>query len=121
MDPTFETFVTDDKGNYLSIKETRYRLINNLPVFASEGINWNGQKYGGGGDTYLHSYMTKNLYRFSIPLNSCSGFENLTGAKRVYVELYPVEYNPKKVELGKITGGTYYTTDENKYWSAPKN
>jgi len=121
MDPTFETFVTDDKGNYLSIRETRERLIKGLPVSASEGINWNGQKYGGGGDTYLHSYMTKNLYRFSIPLNSCSGFENLTGTKRIYVELYPVEYNPKKVELGKITGGTYYTTDDNKYWAAPLN
>lgn len=121
MDPTFETYVTDDKGMYLSIQETRYRLVNDLPVNASKEINWNSQPYGGGGDKYLHGYMTKNLYRFSIPLNSCSAYENLPMKERTYLELYPVGYNPKVVELGKVTEGSYYTTDDAKYWAAPKN
>jgi len=119
MDPTFETCVTDDKGNYLSIQETRLRLVNNLPVNASKEINWNGQPYGGGGEKYLKQYMTKNLFRFSIPLNSCSGFEDVPKEKRVYVELFPAGYNPSNIELGKITKGSYYTTDDVKYWAAP--
>lgn len=121
MDPSFETYVTDDKANYLSIQETRYRLVNGLPVNASKEINWNGQAYGGGGVKYLHVYMAKNLYRFSIPLNSCSGYENIPKNERVYVELFPAGYNPSNVELGKITNGSYYTTDDAKYWSAPKD
>jgi tetratricopeptide (TPR) repeat protein len=121
MDPTFETYVTDDNGMYLSIQETRYRLVNGLPVNASKEINWNGQTYGGGGETYLHGYMAKNLYRFSIPLKSCSAYENLPMNERTYLELYPVGYNPKNVELGKATGNSYYTTDDAKYWAAPKN
>lgn len=121
MDPTFETYVTDENGMYLSIQETRYRLVNDLPVNASKEINWNGQAYGGGGEKYLHGYMAKNTYRFSIPLNSCSAYENLPMNERTYLELYPVGYNPKNVELGKVTGGSYYTTDDAKYWAAPKN
>jgi hypothetical protein len=119
MDPTFETYVTDDKGFYLSIQETRYRLVNDLPVFPSKEMNWNGNPYGGNGQ-YLHNYMTKNLYRFSIPLKSCSAYENIIMNERTYMELYPVGYNPKNVELGKITGNSYYTTDDAKYWAAPK-
>lgn len=119
MDPTFETTVTDDKGNYLSIQEARYRLVNDLPVNASKEINWNGEAYSGGGEKYLHTYMTKNLFRFSIALNSCSAFENKPKNERTYVELYPVGYNPKNVELGKITDDTFYTTDADKYWAVP--
>lgn len=119
MDPTFETWITDDKGNYLSIQETRYRLVNGLTVIAPESMNWNGQPYGGGTEAYLHSYMSKNLYRFSIALNSCSALENLPKTKRIYVELYPVGYNPKNVEFGKLIDGAYYTTDESQYWKAP--
>lgn len=119
MDPTFETWVTDDKGNYLSIQETRNRLVNNLPVMAPKTMNWNGNPYGGGPDAYLHNYMTKNLFRFSITLKSCFAAEHVPKSERVYVELYPVGYNPKNVELGKLNNGSYYTTDERQYWAAP--
>jgi len=121
MDPTFEVWVTDDKGNYLSIQETRYRLVNDLPVFAPQSINRNGQPYGGGPEEYLHNYMSKNTFRFSIPLNSCSGYENIPMDKRIYVELYPLGYNPKNVEFGKVINNTYYTTDDKQYWAAPKD
>ncbi len=119
MDPTFETVVTDGEGNLLSIRETRYRLVNNLPVKASDEINWNGAPYSGGGDKYLHSYMTKNLFRFSIPLNSCQAFENRPASERVYLDLYPVGYNPTNVQLDKITNNNYYTTDDEQFWAGP--
>ncbi len=119
MDPTFEAWVNDEKGNYLSIQETRYRLFNDLPVIAPQSMNWNGKPYGGGPEAYLHNYMTKNLFRFSITLKSCFAAEHIAKSERIYVELYPVGYNPKNVEFGKVINGIYYTTDDKQYWAVP--
>jgi hypothetical protein len=130
MDPTFETWVKDDSGNFLCIEEVRERLIKGLPVYASPSINWNGKLNDGNG--YLHTYMAKNLFQLQIPLISCAAFEsrdlnnsppiflqNAQYRNRTYIQLIPVEFRPYDIELGKINKGVYYTNDSKQFWKVP--
>jgi len=139
MDPTFDTWVKDENGNYLNIEEVRERLVKVLPVKPSPGINWNGKKHDG--EEYLHHYMAKNLFQLNIPLNSCAAYENtdykprnerimlpkssqnlsdtLYIKGRTYIQLLSVNYKPKNIELGKRTNGVYYTTDSKQFWKKP--
>lgn len=122
MDPSLQTYVTDTEGNLLSIAEVRQRLLDGLPVRAAPGINSNGELLADGGRGYLHDYMAKNLFRISIPLFSIPAYEMCPRKTRIYVELLPDGYNPRKVPFHEITG-TYssviYTTDDRQFWSAP--
>jgi hypothetical protein len=122
MDPTLETYVTDDKSNLLSIAEVRERLMTGLPVFAAPEMNCNGEPYEGGGDRYLYDYMTKNLFRISIPLYSMPGYEMCPSKIRIDVELLPEGYNPRGVKYHEVVGkysNTIYTTDDKQFWRAP--
>ena len=69
MDPTFNAYVTDEKGNLLGIGEVRERLRNNQPVVLNEDANWNN-KNKQTKEYYLDYYMTKNLYYVTCPLQS---------------------------------------------------
>ena len=130
MDPSFDTWVKDDKGNFLGIEEVRKRLVDHLPVFASPKIDHNGTPYGGGGDEYLHSYMAKNLFQVQIPSISCSAFESRTSMEslvlqnpkpmeKFYIQLIPSEFKHENVALGKIVNGVYYTNDSEQFWKKP--
>ena len=124
MDPSFETYVKDDKDNLLSIAEVRERLVKGLPVFTASEINWNGEPVDGGGDRYLHDYMTKNLFRIEIPLYSIPAYEMSPLKIRIYVELLPEGYNPRNIKFHEITGkysNMIYTTDDKQFWAAPDN
>jgi transglutaminase-like putative cysteine protease len=124
MDPTLETYVKDNKGNLLSIAEVRERLINGLSVFAAPEINVNGEPVEDGGAGYLYDYMTKNLFRISIPLFSLPAYEMNPRKIRIYIELLPEGYNPRNVKFHEITGkysSVIYTTDDKQFWAAPDN
>ena len=122
MDPTFETYVSDDKGTLLSIEEVRNKLIRGEEMVVAPTLNWNGKPYDGGANQYLHVYMAKNLFRFSCPLESTSGFESRKGP-RSYVDLYPVGYNPTNVSIGvkpdASIGGTLTLTNPKEFWAQP--
>lgn len=118
MDPTFEAWVTDEKGNLLSIPEVRERLINDLPVIAPATMNWNGKPSDR--DNYLHNYMAKNLFQISIPKVSSSAYESRNGKDRTYVQLIAREYQTENVALKGISNDVYFTTDSNQFWANPK-
>lgn len=87
MDPTFDAYVMDDKGNLLGIEEVREKLIKNEPLVLNADANWNRElmqtKEG-----YLYHYMAKNLYRLQTPLMSEYDAETLKKEKEiVYVDL----------------------------------
>jgi hypothetical protein len=123
MDPTFEAYVTDSKDNLLSIEEVRAGLIRGDKMTVAASLNWNGKPYEGGANQYLHVYMAKNLFRFSCPIKSVSGFESQLG-NRKYVDLYPVGYNPTNVAIGAERAGqsmsTFTTTNANEFWAKPQ-
>ncbi|MGI9650308.1 transglutaminase-like domain-containing protein [Chryseobacterium sp. RLHN22] len=87
MDPTFNAYVMDDKGNLLGVEEVRKKLIKNEPLVLNADANWNRElmqtKEG-----YLYNYMAKNLYRLQTPLMSEYDAETLKKGKEIiYVDL----------------------------------
>ena len=118
MDPTFETWVKDEKGNLLGIQEVRERLISGLPLIASPNLNWNGNPNNP--DNYLHNYMAKNLFQISIPQKSNSGYENLKYQDRTYVQLISLKYQSEHPELNGLKDQVYYTTDSEQFWKHPE-
>lgn len=87
IDPTFDAYVMDDKGNLLGVEEVREKLIKNEPLVLNADANWNRElmqtKEG-----YLYQYMAKNLYRLQTPLMSEYDVETLKKGKEiVYVDL----------------------------------
>lgn len=126
MDPTFEAYVMNEKGELLGIPEVRERLINDKPLIINPDANWNHRSSQNVED-YLEYYMTKNLYMFSIPLHSRYSLEGMEHYKRrVYVKLYPLDYykqKPVKREIYDPESGKshveYITNDDEKYWAKP--
>lgn len=101
MDPTFDAFVMDEKGNLLGIEEVRERLIANKPLIINPNTNWNNeQTYTK--EMYLDMYMAKNLYRLESPIESVYNRETPEEGKVIeYVELLPLDglnQSPQKSE-----------------------
>lgn len=127
IDPTFDAYVMDDKGNLLGIQEVRERLIKGLPMVINADANWNRtslqQK-----SYYLDYYMAKNLYRLETPALSEYNTESRRKGKDVmYVELLPldgIEQAPqKKEETVGSTGSkiiNYKTNNPNLFWAKPE-
>lgn len=92
LDPTFDTYVKDENGQYLSILEVREKIINNKPLFISENANWNNTtpqtvEY------YLRQYMAKNLYMLECPIYSKYDLETYATTKQLsFVRLIPVNH-----------------------------
>jgi len=120
MDATFEVYLTDEDDNLLGIDEVRMKLIRDEKIIISECINWNGKPYPGDKNTYLHEYMTKNLYRMSAPISSEAGYESGV-RKRIYIELVPETHENfkdyKKYENVDIE--MYFTKDDKLFWQEP--
>jgi hypothetical protein len=109
VDPTFDAYVMDERGQLLGIDEVRERLIQDRPLTLNPDANWNHvnkveQEY------YLNNYMAKNLYALEY-------FYEADGAVKSIL-LLPVEhegviprtrmYNPK------------LTHNPNLFWQAPR-
>jgi hypothetical protein len=81
IDPSFDAYVMNEKGELLGIEEVRERLINGKSLILSPDANWNRQQTQTK-EFYLENYMTKNLYKLETPLVS--------------------EYNTETPEKGKV-------------------
>ncbi|WP_299180514.1 transglutaminase domain-containing protein [uncultured Chryseobacterium sp.] len=127
IDPTFDAYVMDDKGNLLGVEEVRERLVKGLPLVLNADANWNRNtlqtKEG-----YLENYMAKNLYRLQTSVVSEYNSETWKKGKSVeYVELLPldgIEQEPqKKAVINNETGVqfTYYKTNNpSLFWTKPE-
>ena len=111
VDPTWNAYVMDDKGNLLSISEVRDRLKKSEFVTVNEDANWN-HKTPCTNDYYLDYYMSKNLYY--LQCSDCSGFNNETyveGKRRpVYITLSPT---------GEPYDKRWSTSNESWFWASP--
>ncbi len=115
MDPTFNAYVTDEKGNLLGIAEVRERLRNDQPLTLNEDANWNNQSkqtklY------YLDYYMAKNLYYVVCPLRSEFNAETNYDGKvwSDYVALVPEGFLQEKENRE-----AFNISDSNYFWQAP--
>lgn len=127
IDPTFDAYVMDEKGNLLGIQEVRERLIKGQPLVLNADANWNRETLQTKVD-YLDNYMAKNLYRLETPLVSEFDTETQKSGKEViFVELLPldgIEQNPQKSERTSNSTGMKYvdykTNNPNIFWAKPE-
>lgn len=114
MDPTFNAYVTDDKGNLLGIAEVRDRLRNNKPLVLNDDANWNN-KVKQTKESYLEGYMAKNLYYVTCPLwseyNSETNYEGKEWS--AHMALIPKDF--KSAQTDRL----YRTSNEYYFWQSP--
>ena len=108
MDPTFNAYVSDEKGNLLGIAEVRERLRTDKPVVLNEDANWNNESKQTK-EYYLDSYMAKNLYWVASPLHNGYNVET-AGTTGGHLNLYPVGYTS---DSGK---NDHITTNDKLFW-----
>ena len=120
MDPTNDAWITNEKGELLSIEEVRVRLIEKLPLVVNPDANWNHRSKIEITD-YLYRYMAKNLYILECPVISQYNAETEEPGKKVsYIELLPLDYFhqlPDKSEGGNSV--IYKTNNSGKFWKIP--
>jgi hypothetical protein len=127
IDPTFDSYVMDEKGNLLGIQEVRERLVKGMPLVLNADANWNRTALQSK-EYYLQTYMAKNLYRLETPVMSQYDTETWTSGKEVaYVELLPLEgivQSPQKRESTNQKTGVkfinYKTNNPEMFWTTPR-
>lgn len=126
MDPTFDAYVMDEKGQLLGIQEVRERLILGQPLVLNADANWNRGNLQTM-EYYLYHYMAKNLYRLETPVVSEYDTETWKSGKEVaYVELLPLdglEQSPQKKTSTNPKSGViftrYKTNNPKLFWAKP--
>ena len=123
IDPTFDAYVMNEKGEMLSIQEVRERLIENKTLILNPDANWNN-KISQTKEEYLQNYMAKNLYMLECPVSSEYNMETSSDGKTYnYIRLLPLDYQEQKpdMEEEKRTGqnttwNTYKTNNPKVFW-----
>lgn len=126
IDPTFDAYVMNEKGELLGLEEIREKLINSKTLILNPEANWNN-KESQTKEYYLQTYMAKNLYRLETPLISEYDSETWKSGKEIiYVELLPldgIEQNPQKNEQINTKTGVkfthYKTNNPSLFWTEP--
>lgn len=108
MDPTFNAYISDDRGNLLSIAEVRERLRSDEPLVLNEDANWNNENKQTK-EYYIDTYMAKNLYWLQANLNNTYNVETTRDTKG-YLNLYPQNYEPKQKP------SDFITTNDKFFW-----
>ncbi|MHC8949695.1 transglutaminase domain-containing protein [Sphingobacterium hungaricum] len=127
IDPTFDAYVMDEKGNLLGIQEVREKLIKGEPLVLNADANWN-REHLQTKQEYLNKYMAKNLYRLEAILFSTYNTETKMSSKELtYVELLPLDglnQTPQKKEQTNNSTGmkyTFYKTNNPElFWAKPE-
>ncbi|HAN77506.1 MAG TPA: transglutaminase domain-containing protein [Bacteroidales bacterium] len=125
IDPTFDAYIKNEKGELLGIQEVRERLINGKMLILNPDANWN-HKTPQTKEYYLENYMAKNLYILEIPINSQFDLETGEKGKVIsYLRLLPLDYSkqkPDKSERKYLNGTTiikYNTNNPDLFWQNP--
>jgi hypothetical protein len=123
IDPTFDAYVMNEKGELLSIEEVREYLIGDKHLILNPDANWNNQQTQTK-ENYLENYMAKNLYILQRTASSEYNMETNSGGKTYYyIELLPLDYfnqEPHKEEDKREESNTLWifhkTNNPNVFW-----
>jgi hypothetical protein len=118
IDPTFDAYVMNEKGEMLGIEEVRERLIEDKTLILNPDANWNNQN-SQTKEGYLQNYMAKNLYILECPASSEYNMETDRETKTMsYIRILPLEYFKQKPDKVEAEGGiTVYRTNNPKiFW-----
>jgi len=123
LDPTFDAYVMNEKGELLGLQEVRNRLINDQPLILNPEANWNRQN-SQTKKNYLYNYMAKNLYRLETPIHSTYNYETKEKGKTIkYMQLLPLDGINQEPQT-KVNNNnksnmiykTYITNNPNLFW-----
>lgn len=116
IDPTFDAYVMNEKGELLGIAEVRERLIKGRTLLLNPEANLN-RKESQSKEFYLENYMAKNLYRLECPVSSEFDAETYRKGKTVtYLQLLPLDGQEQIREMDK----TYLTNNPDNFWRKPE-
>ncbi len=124
MDPTFNAYVMNEKGELLGLGEVRERLIKGQTLIINPDADHNHEN----SETkryYLDYYMAKNLYKLECPLSSEYNYETREAGKQIaYIKLIPGGASLPKPEsstnsLNVKVFTTYYTANPDLFWATP--
>lgn len=123
IDPTFDAYVMNEKGELLSIEEVREHLISDKPLILNPDANWNNQSTQTK-ENYLENYMAKNLYILECHSSSEYNMETSSEGKTFnYIRLLPLDYFEQKPDKAEEKGETnntlwitYKTNNPNVFW-----
>ena len=121
MDPTFNAYVSDEKGNLLNIEEVRDRMIEDKPWELNADANWNNRSKETKVD-YLR-YMSKNLYWLKCSAKSEWDLETFKDNQSPvqYINLYPGNFSTIHLPNRAGNGSVYYATNNPGYfWQKPQ-
>jgi hypothetical protein len=123
MDPTFNAYVTDSKGNLLNIAEVRERLVSGKmdDLVVNDDANWNNKNKETKA-AYLGYYMSKNLYWLKCSIKSEWDIETYKPGKENidYIDLFPGTYNRIHADKKVFKTSTDYATNNPEYfWQQP--
>ncbi|MGY0036545.1 TPR end-of-group domain-containing protein [Pedobacter sp. NJ-S-72] len=121
MDPTFNAYVSDKKGNLLNIEEVRSKLILGETLVLNDNANWNN-KNKETKEHYLDFYMSKNLYWINCNAKNEWDIETIGAGKAPIdtVLLYPGQFTTFSgdKEAGK-NRVSYATNNAAYFWAKP--
>lgn len=123
LDPTFDAYVMNEKGELLGLQEVREYLINDQPLILNPEANWNREN-SQTKENYLYNYMAKNLYRLEVSVHSTYNYETKENGKTLeYIQLLPLDGINQEPEIKvsenkktNMTYKTYITNNPNIFW-----
>ncbi|MFN8303012.1 MAG: transglutaminase domain-containing protein [Saprospiraceae bacterium] len=126
VDPTYDAWLMNEKGELLDIAEVRERIILDQPLLLNPTANWN-HRYSPDKTEYLYQYMAKNLYILQCPVESAWDLETPARGKTIqYVQLLPLDYFKQEPVVREYTdpesGVTYKFYNTNNpvsFWKHP--
>ncbi len=122
MDPTFNAYVTDAKGNLLNIEEVRQRLVaGGDDLVLNNDANWNNKSKQTKA-YYLGYYMSKNLFWLQCSSKSEWDIESPKSGNAAidYINLYPGSFN--SIHKNVKSSGTrvqYAISNPDYFWQKP--
>lgn len=126
VDPTFDAYLMNEKGELLGIGEVRERLINGKPLILNPTANWN-REHSQYKEDYLDNYMSKNLYILECPIDSNYNLETKEANKTVrFLSLEPLDYDILRPDKIVKSGGDgmeyiwYGTNNPDVFWAKPE-
>jgi len=116
IDPTFDAYVMNEKGELLGVAEVRESLIKGKTLILNPEANRNRIE-SQTKEFYLENYMAKNLYRLECPVSSEYDAETYKEGKTVtYLQLLPVDGQEQIREMDK----TFITNNPGSFWAKPE-
>jgi len=100
LDPTFNAYVINENGDYMSLLDIRNRLANQKPVFFNSEAKYNDNVWTDESAKETIEYFAKNVFYFQTCEMSRIYVPDVPGNR--LITLCPHGYNPKQMKLSNI-------------------